>query len=60
LNSFERVPVPRVTEHWYGLNNNQRGWRCEGRNLVTGTLPNVSLKLLIIVVRMPPPRYLAR
>ena len=38
LNSFERVPLPRVTENPYGANNKQRGWRCEGRNLVTSII----------------------
>ena len=34
LNSFEQVPVQQVIENRYGANNKQRGWRCEGRNLV--------------------------
>ena len=31
--SFEQVCVPWVTENRYGVNNEQWGWRCEGRNL---------------------------
>ena len=50
-NSFEQVLVPGVTENRYGANNKQRGWRCEGRNLVLYNILNIRMGISLCVTR---------